>query len=120
MLPESTQHVPFFAKNHVKARPSLAFAESVDLFEFAKEAKAMLQSKLCLLNSPTLRVDIMRTQSGKLVVNEFESFEALICASGQTQFDGHTANTHTDTYMDTFNYDFWGEKIRQVLSNFML
>ena len=68
-----------FAKNHVKSRFQTKFAEDDDL---AKVAETYLQELVSrcpgTITSGLVRVDLM-SYNGAIVVNEFESLEAMYC-----------------------------------------
>jgi hypothetical protein len=76
---------PFCAKTSKKVSPCIQFNET-HIYDFAIRAKSLLHERLSdkFLPNPFLRVDIFETQCGNIVVNEFESLEAMIDASGKT------------------------------------
>jgi hypothetical protein len=59
---------------------------------------------------PVIRVDIFETEAGKLVVNEFESLEALVDAKGR-------GSDKLDGYMYTHCLNFWIEEIQAVFAD---
>ena len=127
---------PYFSKNPVRVHAAESFSHDTDLFAFAIQAKAMLQARLpASLCTPVLRVDIMRMQSGlymicnnccrmllllisgKLVVNEFESLEAMIDASGQSGLNSPRADSYTDARVSVFLEKFWISTISNTISS---
>ena len=72
---------PFLCTNPHEKALGTTFISKYDLsrvYEFAKRAKRMYGKTISDLVYPIFRVDIMRMQNGKLVVNESESLEALV------------------------------------------
>jgi hypothetical protein len=80
-----------------KKDPGKAFPGVED---FAKHALDTLSTRLpqCMTDF-MIRVDIMQLDCGRLVVNEFESFEAQYCGAGEVDtisfLEGYWANTLT-------------------------
>ena len=82
---------PFLCINpHPKGKAFINPFDHTRLYEFVQRAKSLYEEKVSTLVSPILRIDIMITQFGKLVVNEFESLEAYIHAGvrGSTHHEG--------------------------------
>ena len=77
-----------------------------DLFKFAEMAVEIL-SKRCngSHSSGLLRVDIMQTSAGNMIVNEFESLEALYMSASSCQ----TSSTHS------FLREYWARTIYDAL-----
>ena len=71
-----------------------------DLFEFAEAAVRLLaKTRHFTIADFILRVDVMQSNSGRFVVNEFESFEAFVCdskPSGKNELD-----------CQQFLHDYW-------------
>lgn len=88
--------------------------EHNDVIDFAKAAIAGLKDAMQgdLLLGPVLRVDIMLYQPAngpaRFVVNEFESLEALISASGRQA-------AIIDAQVHTFLVEFWNRQIRDAI-----
>jgi hypothetical protein len=57
-----------------------------------------------------LRVDIMQLSNGKMVVNEFESFEAVFASSSECE------TCRVQQYLDDFWNDMLLEKYNKVLN----
>jgi len=75
------------------------------LFAFAENALQTLHRKLPgTMREFLVRVDVMETMSGRFVVNEFESFEAL--------YDTTDMSLQNDT--DLFLKSFWFDKITKI------
>ena len=55
--------------------------------------------------------------SGKLVVNEFESLEAMIDASGQSGLNSPRADSYTDARVSVFLEKFWISTISNTISS---
>ena len=85
------------------------------MFGFALRAKALLATKVPCLSAPILRVDIFQRQTGQLVVNEFESLEAMIDASGQRSQGLPRVDPNTDDNVRMFKQIFWEDKIKELL-----
>lgn len=117
-------YTPHFSicRNH--AKPTRAFNRENDLIGFAVHAKRRLKEALpASLCMPILRVDIMIMQSGQLVVNEFESLEAMTdVAPQQTQLNTGRADPNTDAKVNIFLEQFWAATIKvnfeHLLSSF--
>jgi len=60
----------------------------------------------------------MITQQQRLVVNEFESLEAMCDASGQLQPDGCKAPATTDNEMTEFRKTYWRQRIEDLIDKF--
>ena len=73
----------------------------VVLFEFVRNAIRALKSKVPgFMCEGLVRVDVFMRQDGRLVVNEFESFEASVCGVD-----------HQEAKVVTFLENFWETKI---------
>ena len=106
---------PFLCVNtkNTGATNKKAFSKNLDhndVIEFAKSAIAGLKDAMQgdLLLGPVLRVDVMLYQPAdgpaRFVVNEFESLEALISASGRQA-------AIIDAQVHTFLVEFWNRQI---------
>ena len=106
-------HEPFLCKN---PRPKgKAFINPFDysrLYDFAKLAKSLYEKNVSPLVSPILRIDIMITQTGRLVVNEFESLEALISAGVRGPQQQDIQNAKTEQHLESF----WFRQISNTLN----
>ena len=86
---------------------------SADVLEFAKLAKRKYEEFVSPLTYPVFRVDIMRLQNGKLVVNEFESLEAMI----QSGSNGHAKRAYEDARSENFVQSFWESELTRILES---
>lgn len=68
-----------------------------EVIAFAKRAIKAYQEKIGP-TGPILRVDIFKTQSGRLVVNEFESLEAVVSPTGRQQGKDSRIKTYLQAY----------------------
>ena len=89
---------PFLCVNPRPASTATSFVSQyyyTPLYQFAKRAKAMYESSVSDLVYPVLRVDIMRMQNGRYVVNEFESLLGSIesAARGHEKKSAEDAST---------------------------
>jgi hypothetical protein len=112
----------FFAHNHIKPSLHKAFSLNYDLIGFARAAKTRLQAAIpgSFVASPYTRVDIFRTQLGKLVVNEFESLEAMTEATKQADANGpQLANDIIDGSLNKFKVEYWTDKLVQLLNELL-
>ena len=66
-----------------------------------------------MLTYPVFRIDIMRLQNGKLVVNEFESLEAMI----QSGTIGSAKRASEDSRSETFMHAFWESELSRILES---
>lgn len=81
-----------------------------ELFNFAESAVQRLQSDIpSSICSGLIRVDIMITQCGKLIINEFESLEA--------EFEAHAAIRDSVLQNQTENFlvEFWYSELTKAL-----
>jgi uncharacterized protein YbgA (DUF1722 family) len=96
---------PFLCTNpHPKGK---AFVNRFDhrlLYEFAKRAKRLYEENVSTHVHPVFRVDIMRLQRGKFVVNEFESLEALIQSGASGPLKRVKEDTRTQQFLERFWY----------------
>ena len=103
---------PFICDNHVKGKRRLVFAEGEEekVVAFAVSAIAELQASNpgAVAYAPLLRVDIMRMQDGRWVVNEFESLEAM--SSKKDGTGNHDSNL--STYLETF----WVHELTRIIN----
>ena len=107
----------YFAKNHVVGKGK-GFNKDYDCFEFAAKAvQALSQHRDFYCFAPLVRVDIMRMQCGRLVINELESLEALYAHSMQRQPDNHYCSRETTRLFQAFLGRFWISKIDQLISS---
>ena len=113
---------PYIAKSHLTAK-GRAFAKCNDVITFAKKVKAYLK-EACpgFLSSPILRVDIFRMQSGKLVVNELESLEAVFKYSRIIGLNpdgtiGTIGTANSEGNLQTFMSKFWKNKIGRIIES---
>ena len=107
---------PFCAKTSKRVYPCIQFNET-RIYDFAIRAKSLLHERLSgkFLPNPFLRVDIFETQCGNLVVNEFESLEAMIDASGKIMADGTKTSASTDLSVQLFRENFWQESLHELI-----
>lgn len=81
-----------------------AFSNEAEIFRFAEDALKILKAKRRgTIADGLVRVDVMERNDGKLIVNEFESFEALF------------AGPHEAVVHDCLR-KFWFAKIKFALS----
>jgi len=103
---------PYVCINHVEANYRLVFEEDErKLIAFAKRCveRLLAADPDAVAYAPILRVDIMRMQDGRWVVNEFESLEALT----DHKKDGTgTQDNQTQTYFQTF----WNYELQRMLN----
>ena len=86
-------------------------ADKSDILEFAEQAVQALARKCPgLVTDGLLRVDIMSTAKGKVIVNEFESLEAMYVSS----------NSHETHLVEMKLIEFWRDVLRKLLSSFLL
>ncbi len=84
-----------------------------EVFAFAKLAKRMYEEYVSPLTYPVFRIDIMRLQNGNMVVNEFESLEAMI-HSGTI---GSVKRGFEDSRSETFIEEFWEMALSRMLDS---
>ena len=92
-----------------------AFIDKYDrakLFEFAKHAKAAYEKNIGPLTYPLFRVDFMRLQHGKMVVNEFESLEAQVYSATL----GQSKRAAEDALTQQFLEEFWELELDKILN----
>ena len=102
---------PYVCINHVKANFRLVFEEDESkLISFARRSveRMLAADPDAVAYSPLLRVDIMRMQDGRWVVNEFESLEAL---TDKKDGSGIQENL-TATYLS----NFWKCELQRMLN----
>lgn len=107
----------FFAKSHVILKTDQqAYARHQDVKAFAQKVKAELK-KACVdvACSPLLRVDTFESQCGMLRVNEVESLDALVEASGQLDINRKRAPPDTDILVAAFKVSFLEDKLTQLV-----
>lgn len=107
MIPESANGVmPSNDEKECFSKPP-----HTDLFRFA-EGAAQYLGQMCkgALVGFLLRVDIMQLSNGKMVVNEFESFEAVFASSSECE------TCRVQQYLDDFWNDMLLEKYNKVLN----
>jgi hypothetical protein len=103
---------PFLCKNpHPKGKAFIDPYDLTRLYKFAKRAKSLYESEVSSLVSPILRIDIMITQSGRLVVNEFESLEAFIPAGVRGPQQNDILNSKAEQHLERF----WFYQILHIL-----
>ena len=101
---------PYVCANHVKANFRLVFEDDESkLISFAKRCvERLLAADLdAVAYAPFLRVDIMRMQDGRWVVNEFESLEALTDKKDGTGIQ--------DSKTATYCLNFWKCELQRML-----
>ena len=78
---------------------------------------SVLKQHGACLSAPLLRIDIMKLQDGRLVVNEVESLEAMTKATNQKHVDGTTGGSlhTTNMRMSMFLDNFWSFMILDLL-----
>jgi len=106
---------PFLCVNPRPASIATSFVSQYDytpLYEFAKRAKAMYESSVSDLVYPVLRVDIMRMQNGRYVVNEFESLLGSIESAAR----GHEKKSAEDASTAQFLELFWVDELRCIIN----
>ena len=104
---------PFLCKNpHEKGKAFVNKYDLKPLYEFAKRAKRMYEKKVSHFVYPVFRVDVMRMQNGKYVVNEFESLEALVLSGAI----GSLKRDIEDNKTQNFLLEFWKEEIIRILN----
>ena len=81
-----------------------------ELFEFAKRARQSYMEKVGPLVYPILRFDIMQ-YSGKMVVNEYESLEAMIFSGSR----GSALKTIEDAHTEPFLHQFWISELSRIV-----
>ena len=108
MIPESANGVmPSNDEKECFSKPP-----HTDLFNFAESAAQYL-GQMCkgALVDFLLRVDIMQLSNGKMVVNEFESFEAVFVSSSECE------TFRVQQYLNDFWSDVLLEKYNKMLNN---
>ena len=96
---------PFLCINpHPKGKAFINPFDHTRLYEFVQRAKSLYEEKVSTLVSPILRIDIMITQFGKLVVNEFESLEAYIHAGVRGSQQRDTLDSLSEQHLERFWY----------------
>ena len=106
---------PFLCVNPRPASGSTSFVSQYDhtpLYEFAKRAKALYAASVSSLLYPVLRVDIMRMQNGRFVVNEFESLLGYIESAAR----GHESKSAEDSSTTQFLIVFWVDELCSILN----
>jgi hypothetical protein len=104
---------PFLCQNpHPKGKAFINPFDYSRIYKFAKRARTLYESKVSSLVSPILRIDIMITQSGRLVVNEFESLEAYIPAGVR----GSQQKDIWDSKAEQLLEKFWFMQISNILN----
>ena len=106
---------PFLCTHPHEPSDGYAFIEKYDrtkLFQFAKHAKAIYEAKIGPLTYPLFRVDVMRLQNGKLVVNEFESLEAQVHSATL----GQAKKAAQDALTEQFLQEFWELELERIVS----
>ncbi len=97
------QDEPFLCFNpHPKGKAFVSRYDRRPLFEFAKRAKRMYETNVSAHVHPVFRVDIMRLQRGKFVVNEFESLEALILSGASGPLQCAKEDNRTEQFLERF------------------
>jgi hypothetical protein len=85
-----------FCKSHIEKREILyPFAESC--------LKRLKMARPGTIDKGLVRVDIMQDNSGKMIVNEFESFEA-----------GYATNEKSDTLVHNCLIKFWEQTLARL------
>lgn len=94
-----------FAKDSAKHH---AFSTEAEIFKFAEDALRILKTnRRGTIADGLVRVDVMERNDGKLIVNEFEGFEALFAKKGANEAAVHDCLRK-----------FWFAKIKFALSFF--
>ena len=103
---------PFLAHNHKKGHGrAFSFRPHTRLFAFAKKVKELYQMRCSSCCSyPILRIDVFITNTGKLIVNEVESLEALIQAKG-----GNVQCAKLDAESIEFLEEFWEYRLDHMI-----
>jgi len=83
------------------------------VYDFAKLARERYIKSVSNLVYPVLRIDIMRTQLGKLVVNEFESLQATINAGVRGSTQRICIDSRTNHHLE----HFWKNEISRIVDN---
>ena len=107
---------PFLCINPRESSDGRAFDNKYQhsgVFAFAKLAKRMYEEYVSPLTYPVFRIDIMRLQNGEMVVNEFESLEAMI-HSGTL---GTAKRAIEDSRSETFIQAFWQSELTRILES---
>ena len=97
ILPKAAAHNP---------SPSKPFSTAEALMRFAETSVRILKRncKTSLVHG-LMRVDIMQTVDGNMIVNEFESFEA-----------NFYSNNHCDEmHVSSFLTEFWMQEIKLII-----
>ena len=109
----------YFSKNHVRMIGK-SFNGHQDCFKFAANAVQVLSQQITFFCfSPLVRVDIMRMQSGKLVINELESLEGLFAHTKQRQPDAHYFSSESTRCFEAFLNRFWTSKMSQLIHRYL-
>ncbi len=99
------KYEPFLCTNpHPKGTAFVNRHDHRRLYEFAKRAKQLYEENVSAHVHPVFRVDIMRLQRGKFVVNEFESLEALIQSGAIGPLNRAKQDTRTQQFLERFWY----------------
>ena len=109
------EHKPFLCTNPHESSEGHAFINTYDrseLFRFAKHAKDVYERNIGPLTYPLIRVDIMRLQNGKFVVNEFESLEAQVCSATL----GQAKRAAQDALTEKFLQQFWELELDRIVN----
>ena len=107
---------PFLCVHPHEASDGRAFDNKYhhnEVFAFAKLAKRMYEEHVSHLTYPVFRIDIMRLQNGKMVVNEFESLEAMISSATL----GNAKRAFEDSRSETFMQAFWESELSRILDS---
>jgi len=106
---------PFLCVNPRPATIATSFVSQYDhtpLYQFAKRAKAIYESSVSDLVYPVLRMDIMRMQNGRYVVNEFESLLGSIESAAR----GNEKKSAEDSSTAQFLELFWVDELRCIIN----
>jgi hypothetical protein len=101
--------------NHVKTNDSRKFLKANEsrVIEFAQHVKTIFKRNcpgaVCC---PVLRVDVFESQSGKLLLNELESLEAL---ADSTHSGNKKRGEDINMQVTTFRIKFFENKLDQLI-----
>jgi hypothetical protein len=91
-----------------KNKSGKSFLSKYELFEFAENAMKRLKCKIpSVIADGLTRVDIMVTDDGRIIVNEFESLEAT--------YYSNSVNTNEELITERFLKLYWINKLKEIM-----
>ena len=104
---------PFLAHNHKRGHGrSFSYHPHTRLFAYAKKIKELYEARCpSSCTYPIFRIDVFISNTGKLIVNEIESLEALVQAKG-----GAVQVAQMDAETASFLQEFWEYRLDHLIT----